>query len=172
MEYLYFIKFSICFVCFFLRTLYHILEYKKSRIAAHKSMPTIIGIVMFIQWFFWFSMNFSDPIRRALPNWLRYVGLVLFIGGSVLVILSHRYIKGYATEEGLITTGLYSKIRHPMYLGFILWLIGFPVFMQSIVTLVSAVIWIACFISWQILEEKELEKKFPDYKEYIKRTWF
>lgn len=169
---IYVMKFGGCFVCFLLRTLYHILEYKKSKIVAQKSMPIIIGIVMFFQWFFWFSMNFSDPVRRSLPGWLRYIGLALFIGGTVLVFLAHRFIKGYGTEDRLITTGIYSKISHPMYFGFILWLIGFPLFMQSIATLCSAVIWIPCFISWQILEEKELEIRFPEYKEYKQKTWF
>ncbi len=172
MNVLYIIKFSLCLVCYVLRSVYQILEYKKSRIAAHKSMPTIVGVVMFFQWFFWFSMNFSDPVRIALPNWLRFLGLALFAGGAVLVIIAHRHIGGYATEDRLIKTGIYSKIRHPMYLGFMLWLIGFPLFMQGIVTLASAVVWIVCFIGWQILEEKDLEVKFKDYKEYKKKTWF
>lgn len=171
MNTLYFVKFGLCFVCYLMRTLYQILEYRKSRIAAHKSIPTIVGVVMFFQWFFWFSMTFSDPVRTALPTWLRYTGLALFVAGAILVILSHRHIGGYATEDRLITTGIYSKIRHPMYLGFMLWLIGFPLYMQSIVTFASAVIWIACFICWQILEEKDLEAKFRDYKEYKKKTW-
>lgn len=172
MNTLYFVKFSLCFVCYLLRTVYQILERKKSRIVAHKSMPTIIGGVMFFQWFFWFSMNFSDPVRLVLPTWLRYIGLAVFVVGAVLVIISHRHIKEYATEDRLITTGIYSNIRHPMYVGFMLWLIGFPLFMQSIVTLASAVIWIACFICWQILEEKDLEFKFREYKEYKKKSWF
>jgi len=172
MNTLYFVKFSLCFVCYLLRSVYQILEYKKSRIAEHKSMPTIIGVVMFFQWFFWFSMNFSDPVRTTLPTWLRYIGLALFVAGTILVIIAHRHIKGYAIEVSLITTGIYSRIRHPMYVGFMLWLIGFPLFMQSIVTLASAFIWIACFIYWQILEEKNLEVKFGDYEEYKKKTWF
>jgi len=168
----FFIIFGICFVCYLIRTVYQVLEYKKSKIVAHRSIPTIIGIAMFFQWFFWFSMNFFDPVRTTLPTWLRYIGLALFVAGAILVIVAHRHIGGYVTEDRAITTGIYSKIRHPMYVGFMLWLIGFPLFLQSIVTLASAVIWIACFICWQILEEKDLEIKFRDYKEYKKKTWF
>lgn len=172
MQTIFYIVFGVCFVCYLTRTVYQVLEYKKSRIAAHRSMPTIIGVVMFLQWFFWFSMNFFDPVRIALPTWLRYTGLALFGAGAILLILAHRHFGGYGREDRVITTGIYSKIRHPMYLGFMLWLIGFPLFLQSIVTLASAVIWITCFICWQILEEKDLEVKLRDYKEYKKKTWF
>lgn len=167
----YIIKFAVCFLCFLSRTFYHILEYKKSRMAQHKSMPLLISINMFLLWFSWFSMNFSDPLRITLPMWLRVFGSLLFIVGIVFVIMSHIHIPGYGTKE-LRTTGIYSKLRHPMYFGFILWLVGFPLFWQSIMTLISAILWIPAFVSWQILEEKQLEKKFPEYRAYKKRTLF
>jgi protein-S-isoprenylcysteine O-methyltransferase Ste14 len=126
---------------------------------------------MGLLWCAWFSMNFSDPLRIAVPLVVRIIGLVLFIIGTVFVILSHIHIPGYGTSQ-LRTTGMYSKIRHPMYFGFILWLIGFPLFWQSIMTLISAVLWIPAFVSWQIFEEKQLVKKFPEYREYMKKTWF
>jgi len=167
----YIVKFAVCFVCFFTRTIYHVLGHKRHKIAEHKSMPLLIGINMFLLWFSWFSMNFSDPLRIALPLWLKILGLVLFVVGTVLVIISHIHIPGYGTSE-LRTTGVYSKIRHPMYFGFMLWLVGFPLFLQSIMTLITAVLWVPAFVSWQILEEKQLVEKFPAYREYIEKTWF
>ena len=59
-----------------------------------------------------------------------------------------------------------------MYLGFILWVIGFPIFMEGLATLASGVLWTAFFMYWKILEEKELEEKYEEYKEYKKITWF
>lgn len=167
----YTVGFCVCFVCFLTRTLYHILEYKKSRIAAHKSMPLLIGVNMGLLWSVWFFMNFTDPLRIPLPLLLRTLGLCLFTVGTVLMIVAHIHIPGYGTGK-LRTTGVYSKIRHPMYFGFMLWLVGFPLFWQSIITLFTAVLWVPAFIIWQILEEKQLVEKFPEYREYIKRTWF
>jgi len=167
----YIVGFFICLVCFLTRTLYHVLEYKKSRIAAHKSMALLIAINMALLWSAWFFMNFTDPLRIALPQWLRISGFVLFIIGTVLMIVSHIHIPGYGTNK-LRTTGIYSRIRHPMYLGFMLWLVGFPLFWQSIVTLITAVLWVPAFITWQILEEQQLVEKFPEYRAYIERTWF
>ncbi|MGD8979738.1 MAG: methyltransferase, partial [candidate division WOR-3 bacterium] len=68
--------------------------------------------------------------------------------------------------------GIYSRIRNPMYLGFIVWVIGFPVFMQSMLTLLSAVLWIIHFMIWKTLEEKDLQRRFNGYREYMARTWF
>jgi protein-S-isoprenylcysteine O-methyltransferase Ste14 len=79
---------------------------------------------------------------------------------------------GESQGQGLATKGLYSKLRHPMYYGFILWVLGLPIFMNSLFALASALIWIPQFLYWGISEEKELEKKHAEYKEYKKKTWF
>ena len=79
--------------------------------------------------------------------------------------------RGFDSKK-LVRTGIYSKIRHPMYLGFILWIIGFPLFMQSFITLASSVIWIPQIMYWKISEESKLEEMYKEYREYKKRTWF
>ena len=54
----------------------------------------------------------------------------------------------------LAIRGVYSKIRHPMYYGFIIWMIDLPIFMNSLFTLASAVIWIPQILYWRTAEEK------------------
>ena len=75
--------------------------------------------------------------------------------------------------KALITTGLYSKIQHPMYLTLdlfllaIIILIGWPILL---------VIWGFIIIIQNIQaerEEKVLEAAFGDnYKKYVARIWF
>jgi len=154
------------------RTLFNILHYKKSSLAENKKVVTSIFIVMGILWFSWAQMSFSDPIRMNIPNWIRYIGLLLFLIGVFLFIFSHMKLKGFEDKGKLIMTGIYSKIRNPMYLGFIIWIIGFPIFTQSLLTLASSAIWVSHIIYWKILEEKKLEKKYEEYREYKKKTWF
>jgi protein-S-isoprenylcysteine O-methyltransferase Ste14 len=127
---------------------------------------------MGILWFSWFQMCFSDPIKIDIPDWIRYIGLLLFLTGVFLFIFSHMKLGGFEDKGELITGGIYSKIRNPMYVGFIIWIIGFPVFTQSIATIASAAIWILHIVYWKILEEKELERRYKEYREYRKRTWF
>ncbi len=172
MDLTFYIWFGVCFTCFMLRTTFNIVLHKKSELAENKKIYTAISIIMFFLWFSWFPMNLWDPFKITLPTWAVYSGLMLFIAGILLVVLSHIKIKGFGNMKHLVKTGIYSKIRNPMYLGFILWLIGFPIFMQSIATLASAAIWVPLIMYWKILEEKELEKEHPGYSEYKKKTWF
>ena len=168
----FFIWFGICFLCYMLRTAFNILKRKNSPLAGNRKVVTLIFIVMGILWFSWFQMCFSDPIRMDIPDWIRYIGLLLFLIGVFLFIFSHIKLRGFEDKGELITNGIYSKIRNPMYVGFIIWIIGFPAFMKSAVTLASSSIWISCIVYWKILEERDLEKKYKGYREYRKKTWF
>ena len=172
METTFLIAFAACFICFMLRTAFNILKYRKSKWAENKNIFRGILIVMFILWFSWFQMVFYDPVEMNIHDWVRYAGLALFIIGVSLFILSHIKMKGFEDRGHLVTEGIYSKIRNPMYLGFILWVIGLPIFMQGMAALASGVIWTAFFMYWKMLEEKELEEKYEGYEEYKKRTWF
>ena len=166
------IWFGICFVCYIIRTIFNVLKYKKSPLAENKRIVTSICIVMGILWFSWFQMCFIDPIKLNIPPFLRYSGLLLFIMGVSLFILSHTKLGGFEDKGELIKGCIYSKIRNPMYLGFIIWIIGFPIFTKSLITLASSAIWISHIIYWKVLEEKELEEKYKKYREYKKKTWF
>ena len=57
------------------------------------------------------------------------MGLIFICGGGVVFFTALFTIKTLESYDGnLITKGIYSKIRHPMYTGFIMWLTGFPLF--------------------------------------------
>ena len=168
---IFYISFGVCFICFAIRTLYYVLVNKGSGLAENKKAITTLFAVMFFLWFFWFSMSFNDPYEMNLHSWARYIGLTFFIIGFFLFILSHVKIRGQKTDK-LITTGIYSKIRHPMYLGFIIWIIGLPIFMNAAFTLASAIIWVPHILYWRSSEERLLAKKSEDYQEYKKKTWF
>lgn len=82
-------------------------------------------------------------------------------------------IKTLESYEGdLITSGIYSKIRHPMYAGFICWLIGFPLIFEAIFSMTLSIIFICNILFWKYLEEKELWNRFPAYPDYKKKTIF
>lgn len=172
MDSVFYVLSGVCLGCFILRTAFNILKYRKHRWAENKMVYRGILVIMFVLWASWFQMNFFDPLIIHIPNLIRYFGLGVFIAGVVLFLLSHLQLKGFEDKGFLVRKGIYSKIRNPMYLGFILWVFGFPLFMQAFMTFLSGGIWVAFFVGWQRLEEMELEKKYPEYKEYIKSTWF
>lgn len=72
----------------------------------------------------------------------------------------------------LVTTGLYSKLRHPVYYFSILALIGILIFSWNIYVLIAVIILIALEIIRMRKEEEVLTKKFgKKYKEYKQTTW-
>jgi protein-S-isoprenylcysteine O-methyltransferase Ste14 len=97
---------------------------------------------------------------------LAIVCVILFI----TALLTIKTLENYKGD--LITKGVYSKIRHPMYLGFILWSIGFPVYYGALFSFILSFLFIANILFWRYLEEIDLENRFPDYKEYKKKTIF
>jgi protein-S-isoprenylcysteine O-methyltransferase Ste14 len=162
----------VCFVCFAARSAFNTLEYRKSPISSSRAAYGVVFVVMLLLWGSWFHMCFSDPVRLVLPVWLRWLGLVLFLVGVGLFLFSSLKLHVSKKGESFARTGVYSRIRNPMYLGFIIWVVGFPVYKGSLVTLVCSAVWIAHFMYWKVLEERGLEREHEEYREYKKRTWF
>lgn len=70
------------------------------------------------------------------------------------------------TGEDLITTGIFSKVRHPLYAGLIAFTTGLSVSTGSAerLLLTGALLYILDIKS--DFEEKELSKRYPDYEKY------
>ena len=96
-------------------------------------------------------------------------GFLILATGIYLIISGWRTI--YSSKGRLITGGIYSQLRHPQYLGFILvtlgWLIHWP-------TLPTALLWPILTVSYYRLarrEEAELESKFGiEYLKYAEKV--
>jgi protein-S-isoprenylcysteine O-methyltransferase Ste14 len=70
------------------------------------------------------------------------------------------------TEQKVISTGLYARVRHPMYVGALVMLFGVPPALGSWWGL-CAVIVITVAIGWRLVaEESFLVRKLPGYSEY------
>jgi protein-S-isoprenylcysteine O-methyltransferase Ste14 len=75
-----------------------------------------------------------------------------------------------STEQKVISTGPYALVRHPMYIGAFIMLIGVSLALGSWLGLL-AVIPIAFVIIWRLLdEEKFLAKNLSGYAEYLSRV--
>ena len=76
------------------------------------------------------------------------------------------------SERGhkVIQTGVYSFVRHPMYLGAILMFIGAPILLGSLFGLVTS-IFIVILLMFRIIgEEKMLLEDLEGYGEYMKKV--
>ena len=73
------------------------------------------------------------------------------------------------TGDDLITTGIYSKVRHPIYAGLLALMGGFSVATASAPRLLlTGALWYALDLKSDF-EEKELIKEYAEYKDYQER---
>ena len=156
----------------FVRTVYEVLKHKKI-IEASKLTFAIMFPNMAVLWISWFLLCSADVNKIIMPAFVRYIGVAITLAGAGLFFTALFTIKTLETYNGdLITKGIYSKVRHPMYLGFICWLFGAPVFYGAITAFALAVLFIANVLYWRHVEELELEKRFTGYREYKLKTIF
>jgi protein-S-isoprenylcysteine O-methyltransferase Ste14 len=73
-------------------------------------------------------------------------------------------------EQRVISTGPYALVRHPMYAGALVMLLGVPLALGSWWGLL-VVVAMASVIVWRLLdEEKYLAKNLPGYPEYLRQV--
>ena len=126
------------------------------------------------------ASRLGSPPGRVLSRSVQILSWILLALSLVVAVLGLVLIYQYGQPEGknaekttvIVDNGIYGLIRHPMYFGFIIWIIGFPMFTNAAFTLASAIIWIPQILYWKISEERQLVKKYKDYAEYKKQTWF
>ena len=169
---LFFILAIVCLITHLVRLVYEILKHKQVLVAS-KLCFVIIFINMIILWISCILLCQFDMFKISLPDIIRYLGISMAGVGIIAFLTGLLTIKTLESYEGdLITTGIYSIIRHPMYFGFILWVIGFPIYFGALFSLILSTLFITNILFWRYLEEKELEKRFPTYLDYKKTTIF
>ena len=171
-NYIFYILIAVCLVTHAARTIYEIGKFKK-KIKPNKLNFIAMLINMFAMWASWFSLCEADIIKINIPGMLRYIGMAVFIAGLLLFFIALLTIKTLENYKGdLITNGIYSRISHPMYLSFILWMIGYSIYHQALFSFLFSFILTANVLYWKRLEEKELVNKYENYKSYRGKTFF
>ncbi len=133
----------------------------------HVWLPLVVGL-----WALGFV--FQSVQRRGLTQWL---GLLLGLIGLGGVILA-RYTLGRSfswvpTASELVTGGIYSRIRNPIYVCGMFAVVGIVLILGRPRLLVILAVLIPMQIIRARREAAVLEAKFGDaYREYRKRTWF
>ena len=121
---------------------------------------------------FWLLFTLNTPWTAR-----RYAGTVLaVVGVGGIALARYQLGKSFSIKpeaHALVTSGLYSKIRNPIYVFGMVMLLGFALLMRR------PVLWIilAFVLAMQIVrarrEASVLEAAFGDeYREYRRKTWF
>ena len=98
------------------------------------------------------------------------VGLVLWWWGKITL---GEYFTALPKASKLVTTGIYSKIRHPIYLGISFMILGYLLIVNNLIMLVVAGVVISSLVIRAYFEERLLLATFGKaYLDYRKRSWF
>lgn len=93
------------------------------------------------------------------------IGQLVIAAGAVLGIVGWRQI--YRVQGGLVCTGLYRRIRHPQYAGFLLFLLGSSINWPTLVTLLMLPALLVVYYRLAKQEEADALAQFGDaYRRY------
>jgi protein-S-isoprenylcysteine O-methyltransferase Ste14 len=125
------------------------------------------------------AFHFVLPLTQVIPGLWRLIGLIPLAGGIALNLIADRAlqranttVKPFEASTTLITNGVFQISRHPMYLGFVLILIGLAVLLGSltpyVVIPIFAILMDRVFIQ---VEERMLKEQFgPTWLTYKARV--
>lgn len=124
-----------------------------------------------------FTFRFSTILAAYIPLYFRLIlaGLIFLYSGYLAQTGLRKVFIEERDTPHVIRTGIFSRMRHPIYLAALLLYIGFILITLS---LISLALWVVIFFFYNyiaVYEEKRLEEKFGrEYIDYCKEVpkWF
>lgn len=118
-----------------------------------------------------------DAVRMqlsALPLFIKVIGFLMnLLSGHIMfsVVRENPYLSSIVEvhqdrEHKVITTRIYRYVRHPWYVGLILWFFSVPLALGSLYTLIPAEVLTILIVIRIFIEEKTLCKELPGYEAY------
>jgi len=140
--------------------------------------PPILTIVFIV---IAYVAKWTIPFPLVVPNILRNIGFALIVIGFLLGIAAftefrkaRTTVDPHGSVSSIVTLGIYRFTRNPIYLGFLLMLIGIPLNSGTYWGIILVPIFMY-FMNQLVIKREEayLEKKFGDvytsYKSRVRR---
>ena len=155
-------------------------ELLKRRLNGKETQKEQRGIIvgsalMFIAGFIIAGIDFRNKWSN-IASVVVIVALIAFIAAYLLygeVLRENMYLSRTVEvqdEQKVIDSGLYSVIRHPMYLASIIIFLSIPLILGSFYSFVIFLGYPVLIVKRIKYEEMFLEKELPGYKEYTKKV--
>jgi protein-S-isoprenylcysteine O-methyltransferase Ste14 len=125
-----------------------------------------------------FRFGWSQSRLHGVPVWLMLVGQTLAVAAYWLVFSVMKTNSFAAStirvedEQRVMDNGPYAIVRHPMYSGMALMVLGTPLALGSYVALPVFALFIPLLIFRLVHEERFLRQALPGYTEYCERIRF
>ncbi|MBX2804253.1 MAG: DUF1295 domain-containing protein [Myxococcales bacterium] len=106
------------------------------------------------------------------PAWLAGCAFLCVLGCTIMIAADVQKFATLQVKRGLITTGMFRRIRHPNYLGEMLIYSSFAlVAWHWIPALVLAYFWLGMFAPNMALKEASMSR-YPEWADYKQRSWW
>ena len=137
--------------------------------------PPIVTIV------FLFVIFFTKDIFRFSIELPILLGYITIVAGLIIIFVAAKQFKAAnttinptkpETASVLVSNGVFSYSRNPMYLGMLIIIIGFSIIHNLIAIIVFMPLWIIYMINFQIIPEEEAMKILfkEEFLNYSKKT--
>lgn len=101
-------------------------------------------------------------------------GILLFVVGWIIIIfafLKIGVIPAVRKKSDLLTSGIYSVIRHPIYSGTLIAVLGWSILFKSIILIVYFPLLFLLYFFSTVIEERDLIEQYGDqYISYKKNV--
>jgi len=120
-------------------------------------------------------------LQEVVPSPYNYAGILLVIGGFIMTIVVRKQFDKLETEihtfkkpKRMVTTGLFSISRNPIYLGFAISLFGVWMLLGTFLPLLGVLLFVVVTNFYYIpFEEQEMETLFNEnylnYRSLVRR---
>jgi protein-S-isoprenylcysteine O-methyltransferase Ste14 len=144
-----------------------------------KALLSVIGLVTLAKYIL-AGLDIRGGWSPGLPVWVHILALLLAAGGYALgtwAMVENAYfsmIVRYQQERGhaVCDSGPYRWVRHPAYIGTILFELMAPLVLGSLWTFIPGLLAAALTVVRTALEDKTLQQELPGYQGYAERTRF
>ncbi len=152
----------------------------KERMSRNKEIKSLDKIIMTAYSFLLIillAVPGLDAVRfgwSEVPLFVKALGFFGYIPALVFAFWAMRE-NAYASDvvriqedrgHTVCTTGPYRFVRHPMYVGVILFVLCFPLSLGSLYSFIPASLIVVLFIMRTSFEDKTLMEELPGYQEY------
>ncbi len=129
-------------------------------------------------WLVLMSLDAGRFHWSRMPAWLQVAGALVVLGSFYLLFLTFRensYLSPVVriqAERGqtVIATGPYQYVRHPMYAGIVVFMVGTALLLGSWFGLLTGLLPILILARRAVLEERTLKQALPGYLAYVERV--
>jgi len=143
-----------------------------------KRWDKVLFPILLVFPFAWLVFISFDAVRfhwSSVPVWLQGVGGLILLCSFYLFFLTFRENSFLSTvvriqeerEHKVISTGPYHYVRHPMYAGFLLFMMGTPLLLGSWYGVLLGLVFMIVLARRAVLEERTLQKELRGYADYM-----